>query len=36
VTAFAYQDMLSGKRAFDQVDSNEDILFLFGSKKFIE
>jgi len=35
-TAFSYQDLLQSKKLFNEVDKNEDILFLFGSKKFIE
>jgi len=35
-TAFSYQDLLQSKRLFHEVDKNEDILFLFWSKKFIE
>lgn len=35
-TAFSYQDLLQSKRLFYEVDKDEHILFLFGSKKFIE
>ena len=35
-TSFAYQDFMQSSKLFDQVDKNEDLLFLFGSRKFIE
>lgn len=35
-TAFSYQDLLQSKKLFHEVDKNENILFLFWSKKFIE
>lgn len=33
---FSFQDMSISTRLFDQVDRHENLLFLFGSKKFIE
>jgi len=35
-TSFAYQDFMQSQKLFDQVDENENLLFLFGSRKFIE
>lgn len=35
-TAFSYQDLLKSERLFNKVDKDENILFLFWSKKFIE
>ena len=35
-TSFAYQDFMQSQKLFDQVDKKEDLLFLFGSRKFIE
>jgi len=36
LAVYANNELLSNEKLFEQIDSNENILFLFGSRKFVE